>query len=1188
LQQLIDLNQANKGKMAEKTKVYAVDLDGTLAHSYEGEFDKNKIGKPVSLMRKLVRQWMRKGHEVRIFTARAANPKNIPPIKEWLKEHGMEGLEVTNKKTPDITTFYDDRAVRVERDTGKLASLSDHYKAAELTYSPENGLILDVDDMYGNPTANRALDIKRFNDLSPNQFTVDSHGGSGYTNGRGGAVENMFSGHKENESLRFIERPSDRFGPARSDVIYSPSRLAPMQFNPEAIKNRPGIDQVLSLACNRQGTCTPQVFERMLGHPLKRVSMVPPGHYGSGGSSLSNYVTAAMHSVFGIKDTAPIHNYVKENGQWGDTGLYKTKIDRRIDVAHQAVSPVTSVILNPSGSFNNVAHMVNSVLPKRMQIPDMKPSATPLVEPKTSLPAPDRGASYRQIMNAPKSASLLNSAPARFVAVGAGILGMRALKELPDPYADIATSTAFAGLGGWTGYEVGKMVQHFRHLKEMNAAEKEHQEKQGKLASLLDHYKVGEDREKKKKNKSTASIFRDTLPWVAGASLAGAGASEAVRRGIFTPELQDDMSDFTRKRELDKIFKPYAALPKDEQAVQGIVDYAIQGNRLLNKRMLWGALSPTELIKSVRSAPWLAEKDRWTPNSQQHYDAFESGALPGVVRVLGEISHGWDKADGSGSLPPSSNSVREALRHSVNDLSGINYVDTSGGHPASKTDREWLFPAVGMASQLSPEKQMQVMRSLGPKLKQEIVSSGPDGEKQWGNLIDGLQNAREVVYGGYGKLTSALQKANELWGTTNTGLAATGLTALGGYGAWKFLDSLAKKKKERARQEVTEKTAKAPSYLSILRDRFSEARKDVHPSPTEAQKSKGNYPMAHVWMQGLDITIETPKGGVRSGTNKEGKSWKVVLKNDYGYIRNHKRSQADGDHVDVFVGPYPASEIVYVVDQNVGGKFDEHKCMCGFFTEKEAKDAYLANFDENWKGFRSITALTMRQFKKWLEDGDTSSPLAGQKYSDFLKTANEMDPHPILSSITHHYLNNNPAIATAVGAIKGGLVGAAIHSLRATKKEILDERKKIPTWGDDIGNGLLIGSGTGLATWAIPHAMEAYYGSKQGHIMDTVFAPINAPVSVAPFLGAGYGAIAGGAKGLFNKVKKKLTGETEERYELGDSIIDGAVNGSQQALVGSVSLSQDQAARRAMKMAPPAPRKINNRQPLIGNKTHLR
>lgn len=112
-----------------------------------------------------------------------------------------------------------------------------------------------------------------------------------------------------------------------------------------------------------------------------------------------------------------------------------------------------------------------------------------------------------------------------------------------------------------------------------------------------------------------------------------------------------------------------------------------------------------------------------------------------------------------------------------------------------------------------------------------------------------------------------------------------------------------------------------------LRRRIEEARNAVEPNPSDAQKEYGNYRKGHVTIQGLPITIENFKGGTRSGKDKDGKVWCVTMAHDYGYIKRTE-SEADGDHVDVFIGPHPESELVFVIDQiKESGRFDEHKCI---------------------------------------------------------------------------------------------------------------------------------------------------------------------------------------------------------------------------------------------------------------------
>lgn len=145
-----------------------------------------------------------------------------------------------------------------------------------------------------------------------------------------------------------------------------------------------------------------------------------------------------------------------------------------------------------------------------------------------------------------------------------------------------------------------------------------------------------------------------------------------------------------------------------------------------------------------------------------------------------------------------------------------------------------------------------------------------------------------------------------------------------------------------------------------------DAGKEVDTNPTEAQKEAGNYKMGHVKIDGLDITIENPKGSTRSGVDKSGKEWSISMNNDYGYIRGTKA--VDGDHIDVFLGPNLNSSNVYVVDQvNPDSSFDESKVMYGFDSEDEARKAYLSNYEEGWQGLGNITEASKEDFKKWID-----------------------------------------------------------------------------------------------------------------------------------------------------------------------------------------------------------------------------
>ena len=161
-------------------------------------------------------------------------------------------------------------------------------------------------------------------------------------------------------------------------------------------------------------------------------------------------------------------------------------------------------------------------------------------------------------------------------------------------------------------------------------------------------------------------------------------------------------------------------------------------------------------------------------------------------------------------------------------------------------------------------------------------------------------------------------------------------------------------------------------------ERVEAAAAETDTEPTDAQKEAGNYRKGTVKLQGLDIAIENPQGSERSGRAPDGTEWKVTMPAHYGYVR--RTEGADGDQVDVYIGPEPTSENVFIVDQvDADSKaFDEHKVMLGYPDEAAALADYDAAFDDGRGPDRrkAVGALTMDQFKAWLAGGNTAQPFS--------------------------------------------------------------------------------------------------------------------------------------------------------------------------------------------------------------------
>ena len=168
---------------------------------------------------------------------------------------------------------------------------------------------------------------------------------------------------------------------------------------------------------------------------------------------------------------------------------------------------------------------------------------------------------------------------------------------------------------------------------------------------------------------------------------------------------------------------------------------------------------------------------------------------------------------------------------------------------------------------------------------------------------------------------------------------------------------------------------KKKAFLKGLAEDVDAAAAETEPDPTQAQIEAGNYRKPKINIQGLTIAIENPRGGKRRGVAPDGTEWEVVMPAHYGYFLG--TLGADGDHVDVYIGPNPESNKVYIVDQvdTETQEFDEHKIMIGFDSIVQANKIYDAGFSDGRGAERrgAVTYIDFNELKEWLDDGDTET-----------------------------------------------------------------------------------------------------------------------------------------------------------------------------------------------------------------------
>lgn len=104
------------------------DLDGTLA-IYTGWQGFEHIGAPVPAMVDKVKELLKAGQRVKIFTARVCSKQTEDEqvlarttIEKWCLDHIGQKLEVTAEKDFHMIEMYDDRCVSVEFNTGRITT----------------------------------------------------------------------------------------------------------------------------------------------------------------------------------------------------------------------------------------------------------------------------------------------------------------------------------------------------------------------------------------------------------------------------------------------------------------------------------------------------------------------------------------------------------------------------------------------------------------------------------------------------------------------------------------------------------------------------------------------------------------------------------------------------------------------------------------------------------------------------------------------------------------------------------------------------------------------------------------------------------------------------------------------------------------------------------------------------------
>lgn len=212
----------------------------------------------------------------------------------------------------------------------------------------------------------------------------------------------------------------------------------------------------------------------------------------------------------------------------------------------------------------------------------------------------------------------------------------------------------------------------------------------------------------------------------------------------------------------------------------------------------------------------------------------------------------------------------------------------------------------------------------------------------------------------------------------------------------------------------------------------------------------GNYKKGHVWIQGLDVSIENEKGSYRGEKDAKGVKWQVKMPAHYGYIRG--TIGADKMQVDCYLGKHPDSPIVWVIDQNkasksgkIKDKFDEHKVFIGYRKLKRVERDWLKSHfdDKGHEMIRDIVEMSMKDFKDWLKNGDLKEPIAEQNVGQVV--TDDLHKVDTISTSSNLFSNRPPASGSPPGLspiendpfVTGDTAGGAPPTKKKKKKKLV-------------------------------------------------------------------------------------------------------------------------------------------------------
>ena len=322
------------------------------------------------------------------------------------------------------------------------------------------------------------------------------------------------------------------------------------------------------------------------------------------------------------------------------------------------------------------------------------------------------------------------------------------------------------------------------------------------------------------------------------------------------------------------------------------------------------------------------------------------------------------------------------------------------------------------------------------------------------------------------------------------------------------------KREAMAFDSIDELLADTQAKIDAATHNAASSPQNDKPAPTQAQAEAGNYAKGHITLHGLNLSIENPSGSARTNLSRDQieaakigakggelsdlsaalmafdryqtkadptalmvaismirkagnwadatqasknlskSAWAAIMPNgvNYGYIK--RSTGADGDHVDVFVGPHPDETNAWIINQrqpvdaepnDANAKFDEHKVMLGFKSGDEAVAAYLLGFEDKFGAqvFQSVSpSMSIQELKDVLPALVNSDPVSADATPEFLAVKPNPEPVEVQDDKGEHVSNRKLVTAapeieytTKNGKVLKGVI-ATIFKTKESAREV--------------------------------------------------------------------------------------------------------------------------------------------------------